>query len=520
MAHLPRLMAEQAGNIFFMAASLGDRVLLTSILYRYWETSLFEQWASWSAAAALVSIFDLGFSLYFANRIAIEMERRNVEAAVRLYKICNFISFLTAMLGFLYAALSVFVMRAEGATGFTESELSLALLCAVPALRMMTNGPLALYRANRQYAHQLTLSAVGEIARVFICLAVALAGGPPLYVALAAFFISIALQVGYIWYDSLKRFEPHHFVAAPPTLDEFLAASTVSFGFLMQTIPIQLLTNASVILLTQMTAEAGVVAAFVLTRTLVNLPRSLLQTFGVVMGMECARRCVCGDLEGARTMWGRSARSLAALSGLAGGLILAAGADLFRLWTGNGGPYNAGYVLVLMLPMVLGAGSALNHNVLAAANSTRLPAAGRCAQLIVSLALFWGVPISDVGLRMAAALSVGEILGFMPLSIVAMRRLVPSVDVKLELQALFVSAISMAAAAVVMWSLAMAIGRDSTAQFIAALAIAGLICSMLFPWLGVDRQSRKAILATIVQKWQDIAREDLLKMVFPLRRGS
>lgn len=520
MAHLPRLMAEQAGNILLIVASLGDRLLLTSILYRFWNTSLFEQWASWSAAAALVSMFDLGFGLYFANRIAVEMERKNVDTTVRLYKICNFISFLTAMLGFLYAALSVIAMRTNCATPFTENSLSLVLLCAVPALRMMTNGPLALYRANRQYARQLTLLALGEIGRVFICMAIALAGGRPLYVAFAFFFTSIALQVAYILFDSMKRFEPHCFSAALPTFDEFRAASTVSFGFLMQIVPIQLLTNASVILLTQVTTESGVVASFVLTRTLVNFPRSFLQSFGIIMGIECARRCVSGEFEAARLMWGRAARSLAALSGLVGGLILAAGPDLFTSWTGSGTSYNGGYLFVLMLPMVLGVGSALNHNVLAAANSTGLPAAGRCVQLVTSLVLFWGVPISDVGMRMAVALSAGEILGFMPLSIVAMRRLAPRLDVNLEFQALLLSVLSMLVAAVIMWSMAVAIGRGSTAQFIVAFTVAGIVCGMLFPWLGVDKGSRMTIMATITQFLQEIVRRDLLKMVLTLRRGS
>ena len=101
MTHLKRLAVEHAGQAVSIAVSLLDRVLLTAVLYRLWGAVQFELWAACVALAGFVSIFELGFNLYFNNRITFETERGQAAAARRTYFISNTIFFICAAVGFL-----------------------------------------------------------------------------------------------------------------------------------------------------------------------------------------------------------------------------------------------------------------------------------------------------------------------------------------------------------------------------------------------------------------------------------
>lgn len=497
MAHLNRLISEQASQILMLASSFADRLLFTSIAYRIWGPAVFEQWAFWFATAGLVSFFEFGFSFYFANQIAMETERKEIARATRYYAIANFVSLVSALLGIGYVAATLFALRSPASAALAsagwEWPLTLAFLAGALAVRMAANGAYALYRANRQYARQSTISALAEFVRVAAVVAAALLGGGPAVVAGVTFAVALTIQVAFVWRDALRRFEPHRFVIAAPNWRETREALTISAGFFSQLLPLMLLTNAPVILLTYEAPATGVIAAVVMARTLINLPRALLQSFGVVMGLECGRRIAGGDQSGARAVWQHSARIIAAVSGLISGVAIAGGRELFHLWTNDPALYHFEYLLMAALPMAIGTTSIINHNVLFASNATLLPALGRMLQLALSVALFYALPLADAGLRMLAALAIGEIVGFMPLAALAIQRLLPTIRFRDGLEALAVSTTSLLASALATYGLTTFLRPSAPLPIVVTLALAGLCCAAMLPWFGFNAHARGSL---------------------------
>lgn len=492
-------MIEQVGQVIAILAGLIDRVVLAGVLLRIWGISKFETWSVILAVSGLVSLAEFGFSLYFNNRLMQETEQGRLKDSQRTFRIANTIFGVVAVFGFVSLALGILCLPVEGIVGDPVAAWSVLILGACTSLRIGFSASLSLYRANRQYGRLVLILSLGEILRVMAAIVVCSLGGGLLEVSIAAGLAAVIPQVVYPVLEARRRFLPHRWGFAIPSSVELRQALSISSAFFAQSVPIILLGTVPVLLLGKAGTEVGMLASFVLVRTLSGLPRTILQQFGIVLGQECGRRLAIGDCAG--TMWivAESARLYSIVSGLATGFLIVSGQEVVLLWTGTQGHFRLDYLICAALPMALTANSVLAHNILIATNAPFSAAAGRWTQFALTVVLIVLSPSQDLGLSLFIALSMGEILGFAPLAYLGVSRLVRGAGMRFHLKELVPSILSVPIGMGVSFGVSAitnpltSVGRCST------IAIALILNGFIAIYFGLRPHFRRALLHQFMQ---------------------
>jgi hypothetical protein len=498
MTHFKRVVTEQVSQVIGTATGFLDRFVLTAVLFRYWGASLFETWSVCVALAGLVSLFEFGFTMYFNNRIMIEAEQGRLDKARHFYFLSNTILVTCAVVGFLVMTGVVFLYSPQGEEHSGVSSVAVLVLSAASAFRIAAGGPFALYRANREYARLVLIQAAGEVLRIVAALVVALLGGGLIAVSTSAAAAIIATQFMFVVLDTRRRFG-YPFGFALPVRGDMGEVLSISTAYFAQLVPIILLTYLPVLLVRDLATQVGLLAGFVILRTLSGLPRTFLQSIGIVIGQECARRLALKDGIGAFAVLSEATRMFAVLSGLATGLLLGGGREIVQLWTGTVDLFRVDQFVTAMLPMALAANSVLAHNVLAASNAPYLAATGRWLQFALTAVIIIGAPVEEPVLRMFLALSLGEMLGFVPLVYYAVARLIPAADLVFQTKAVLLTIFAaMIGAGATRAALAVT-DPSSIVSTCVALALALAACSIVAPWLGLSQSARNVFVTTIVR---------------------
>lgn len=496
--HFRRVIVEHIGQALTIGTGLLDRLVLTAVLLRTWGDAEFERWSVCLAAAGLVSLFDFGFSLYFNNRLMEETEQGRPDEAGHTLRLANTVCGSAGSLAFMaVAAIAVFWAPA----GWATSPQGFAIMCltAASALKIAATGIHSLYRAHRQYARLAFMQAIGDLVRITSAIVVCGLGGGLVTVAITVTTVTIGLQVVVPAVVALHSFAPGQAGFEPVRRREFAGVFGTSLAFFAQLVPIILVAYLPVLYLGQRHASSGILAAFVLMRTLSGVPRALLQQFGAVLGQECGRRIAVRDQPGALALITEGARLFAVLSGLATGLLLAGGASISAVWTGSAEYFRFDYVIVAVAPMVLVAFAVLAHNILVTTNAPLFGTAGRWVQLLVTGLCIVALPISDSGLAMLAALSIGEVVGFAPLAYVGICRLVTGVDVWFFIKECVISIVSCGIGVVLTWLPLTLVGDGTATDRMAAMGLATLLVAAIIPWIGVRPTTRRALVQQFVQ---------------------
>lgn len=486
------MLIEQLSHGAAVAVTFVDRIILTAVLVQYLGPSKFESWSICIAWAGLVSLFELGLNMHFNNRLMQETERGNHDAAARLYFVSNFLFVVSSIAALATGVALVLVTSRPEPQGSPELFQCALLLAFAAASRIATSGTSSLYRANREYGRLVAIMTAGEALRIFCAAAAAMSGTGLLGIAVAATIPQVAVQVVFLTMDALSRFRPHRLGFVIPRRTELYDILSQSMGYFGQTVPIILLTSVPVLHLQSLALDAGAIAAFVLIRTMSGLPRSLLQAFSISFGQECGRRIAIGDQKGAFAVLAESGRLTSVLSGLAAGLLLAAGAQVMELWTGEPRIYEQSYLLVGILPMLVVASGVLAHNVLIASGAPYIAAAGRWTQFFLTAAVAYLAPIDDAVLRILLALSIGEVLGYTPLAYWALSKHIPgaSWDMHARQAALTLAAAILAFATT--YATFLTIGAGDRIEILLALVVSSLVCGLFACLLGIrtDRWRR------------------------------
>jgi hypothetical protein len=271
-----------------------------------------------------------------------------------------------------------------------------------------------------------------------------------------------------------------------------------SFGFFAHTVPTILLASFPVLYLGHANIAAGILATFVLMRTLSGLPRAILQQFGMVLGQECGRRIAINDSAGSLRIVKEGARFYSVISGVATGLLFGAGLELTSLWTGNSAYFQLDYLLAAVLPGVLGAFAVLGLNILAGTNAPFFAAVGRWVQLVLTVVCVLALPIDDLGLRMLVALSIGEVLGFAPLAYYGVGRLVPGTTTGFHLKENLVAIVTAVLASGITRGALGLVAATAAAGPAVGIALAVVLNAILVLWIGVRSTTRQAFLHEFV----------------------
>jgi hypothetical protein len=488
--HLPRLLNEQFGQALSTAVGFLDRLVLTGILYRVWGEAGFEQWSAIIAFAGFASLFEFGFNLYYNNRITFETERGQLEAARRTLFEANAVSACCALAGLILLPLFGYASGWVAPSGTASDLAATFLLTAAACLRLATMGMNALYRANRAYARFIMLATIAELARIVAIGIAVLLGSDLLTVAVISFLVQMIIPVAAIVWDSTLSFAPYRIGFGIPRGARLREALTMSGAYFGQLVPVVLWTSAPVLVLQGLGSATGVLAAFVLVRTLANLARAPLQSFGIVIGQECGRRVATNDKASALAALAGGARMFAVLAGLACGVVAFGGPALVKLWTGDSGVFSFALALAAVTPMAFGAVALLATIILVASNAPFLGLVARWLQLAVTVLAWFALPDLDAGLRMMVALCVGEVLGHQPVTLYALQRLIPGSGIGFYLRYLALTLISAAFAACACHVALTMVGGHTATQNVAALGVAGLACLGWALLTAVDRQTR------------------------------
>jgi O-antigen/teichoic acid export membrane protein len=422
------------------------------------------------------------------------LERGNRDEAERIYATGNLIFASCALAGMacICAILSVpYWAVALGILGGATDIAPIALLALGAMLRIAACGAYSLYRANRQYARLAFILAFGELFRIAITAAVVASGGDILYAA-AATLLGIAVpQFFFVVYDTSNRYPPHRFAFAVPSRKELQQALGISSGYFAQNVPVLILLHVPVLALAYVQAGPGAVSVFVLIRTVTGFPRAIIQALGVVAGQECGRRVAVGDGPGAFATLEHSARAFSAMSGLAAGLLFAAGGVIGTLWVGKENLMQQNLIAAGLFPMLLTPVTMVAQNVIACTNKPLFGVLGRWMQLFVTLFAALWVPVPDLPMRALIALSLGEAAGYAPLAYVGLWQIIPRAKWSFHWKAFVVGIASAVCGYFVTGGLLDAIEPNSGIEGLLTLGASAAVCGLAFSLLGFERHSRK-----------------------------
>jgi O-antigen/teichoic acid export membrane protein len=216
-----------------------------------------------------------------------------------------------------------------------------------------------------------------------------------------------------------------------------------------------------------------------------------------VFGLELGRRYALRDEEGFSQVFTEANRFLGVQAAVAAVVLLVMGRELFALWTGRDGLFDVAMLALAILPPILLPGMILSMEALGYAERQWTIVRVRLVQAAVTVALFLCLPIAEAGLRMMAALAVGEIAGLGIPLLWAMR----SVDRRLSLrQQIAAGGWVVCAAVVTAVLLSPTLLIPQSAPFLRLLAGAGLGgIALLFVLLffGLSSARRRGIIAMV-----------------------
>ena len=360
-------------------------------------------------------------------------------------------------------------------------------------MSILSRGASALYRANRQYARLTYIIVIGELFRIILTAAAATAGGLLLASALISSIAIVVFQFWFITFDTSRRFFPHKFPFYIPRWAELRGTFGVSFVYFAQNVPYTSVTHIPNLALATLHAAPGTVASFVLLRTLTNMPRAMLQSFGTVAGQECGRRIAIADNVGAFAIFEHGVRAFSAMSGLCAGFLLASGHLIGSVWTGNLEIVRSDILLAGLAPMLLAPAAVLSHNVLASINAPEFAALGRWVQVSVIAVAALAVPVDNPALRMLIALAAGEIIGYAPLAYYGTWKLMPAASIFFHFRAIGLCMVSAAfgyiSTLLIMMLSSGASGSAAFGGIVASLAA----CAAGFALLGLALPLRRAL---------------------------
>lgn len=435
MKVVARLGREALVSIYGFAVQLADRILIAALLLRLWGVDDFAAWSLVMAAGGMISFFDFGVNLYFANRVLFLVQQGRRRAARTLLYAGNLLMIAASAVGVAAVAIGFgFIDPAESGVSMTpDLWLAACLIALSNFFRAAASIQMSVYRAHERYARQSLLGNTYDLLRIIATLSVVLAGGSILAAAAVACILSFVAHAAIVFVDSRRQFPDYPFKVGPMPRRERWRAAELSLGFWIYTAPTNALTYLPIFLLTG-AGSAALLVQFVLMRTIANFVRTALQPFAVVFGQESARRVALDDIWGLASTYRESTFFLAALGAVQAGLLIALGADLFTIWTGQPDLFSQTMLLLAIGPPLLLPSLTLAQNFMAASNDPWPIAYGRIVQLVALVAGYLWLPIDHAGLRMMAALALAEPIGLGMLLSVRIARTVPGTGVGFHLQ--------------------------------------------------------------------------------------
>lgn len=472
----------------FLIAVL-DRIVIAGLLIRLWGVAVFEDWTLIASVAALTYAFELGFSIYFNNKMALTLSRSNRDEALQVYRAGNLI-----FIGiFLLILATIAVLAGTGiwvslfpfsAIAPSEGMWSAAALSTAAAFRLGVFGILALYRAHDEITRFNLVFAGGEAVRLLMTGLAAYMGFSFVAVASCSALGTVATQAA-LALDSSCRYPGFGTQIGWPKRQLAGEMLRISVAYCLQSAPVTILASAPNLLIGIAQSGSGDLAAFALTRTLVNFLRTLFQNIAVVTGYDCARHYAAGSVDQLWMTFRRHTRVYSVVSGCACGGIVVFSQQVFQYWTGRNDLFRPGLMAIVAAPLLFGGPSTIVGALIMSVNRPGCATIGRLAQLLITFALFALAPIPDAALSISVALSVAEMAYIIPLYIGA-ASLVPKAGLVFYLVELLAALGAFTVASLAGFAAVWLFPISSELSFSLDLAITAIVCTAVIGWTVLE----------------------------------
>ncbi|MCH8238836.1 MAG: hypothetical protein IIB62_02065, partial [Proteobacteria bacterium] len=114
----------------------------------------------------------------------------------------------------------------------------------------------------------------------------------------------------------------------------------------IQNFPNLLQLNLPILLIGNINAAPGIVAAFVMSRTIINFVRQILQHFAFVLSQEISRAFARGENKRVRDLFVATNRLVCAITGATLGCLLALAQQFFVIWSSGTVDYNENLIMI------------------------------------------------------------------------------------------------------------------------------------------------------------------------------
>ncbi len=409
-------------------SQLIERIFLTALLVQRLGVAQFERWSLISATMTLLTMVDLGTQITFSNRMARASHRGDIEQAVAIFRQSNSIF---ALLGMVVMASTIAVAMVAplqiwlGMNPPLDADEQLVALClgGAIAVKLAATNSSGVYRANMAFGWGTVISSGGELLRIGVSIAALMVFRSMTALAVAMLLVTVIANAIVIPIDLARRFP--RFVwgwrrpEALTTHHTFRESILFASGFL----PSIVLTQVPILMIGSRAAR-GVLAGYVLLRTIANVVRSMSQRVTFILGMELSRLETQSRHDELQASYRKLATLIATSFGIGCALLWAWGGVLLHLWAGSGVVYDPLLLAIMLSPLVIVPGVQLNLPVLTYGHRPGSFAVAVVVQTIAAALLALFLPIGSIALRLSLALTIAEVVFMAPIITVAARRMI------------------------------------------------------------------------------------------------
>lgn len=407
-----RLISSAGALAATFALSSVLQILAVPIFIGSWGTELYAQWLAISAAAAMLSLLDIGFTAHFTSLIMAAAARgdRGEEAKALATGMTVFAGVTAA--GVVIAA-AAWPAGAPGLLGLQTEDARLAAALSALSVVLLTPRSLAggVFAAHGRFTLAIYIAAAHQLAGLAGPLLTASAGGG--LAAAAAAQLAAAVLVGWaLPLAALRRFCPtvRVFALRRPTGEELRFHLRKSALHGVASGATVILLNLPVLLLQGAGVSGGAVVAFTTMRTFAGLIRQMIAQVVLAATVEMTRQHHQGDASGLHRLFLLTCRICGGGGGLLTGLVFILGPPFFIVWTHGAAPFDPFTALIFIGGAVAMVPATAAAALLRQTDHAEILAGAYAAQIALSavLCLFWIAPYGGAGA--AAAVTAAEAL--------------------------------------------------------------------------------------------------------------
>jgi hypothetical protein len=416
MASLRRMTSNVAAQIFAVAASLIDRIILVGFLIRGWGADVFSDYSVIQSASMLLMIAEFGIQIYFQNVqqaafVAGDKAAFRRAAAIHLGVILTIVVALTVILSLL-----TLIGATDGFLHLNQIDVRtgrvvLWLLGVGNLLTIIRSTTTSIYSATGHFAFTVVMTAVALIVTTLASIVAVMLGAGPTTLSALYLIVSGAGSLIYFRWDIGRRFPDWVSGPAAPTLSELRAAIVHLKWFSLQVIGPIVWLQAPVLVFDAWSVSGRDIASFLLIRTMVNQIRQAFQFATIGAGIEIAPLAHSGDFPGAWRLSARVGLMTTVLCGVMVAAVLIFGKDVTRYWVGDATLFSQEIAIFLLAPLLAVVFLQQPVALLQYANMSLAPGLQRLSQIVLGPLMcvvgqkFYGVTGLVVGLAISEVLA-------------------------------------------------------------------------------------------------------------------